>query len=366
MSAEVSMHHNRSGASKEASFIHPKVLSLIATYKCTAACRHCCFNSNRSRSKRLTLDEMENFINVCDEAPSVECIVFTGGECFLLGKDLIKAVEFASKKGLSTRCVTNGYWAESPESARKRLRPLKDAGLGELNISTGDYHQEWISEKSVLNAAEAAVELELKHTMIIVERYKGCRVTARRLAANDYVRALYEASSTSKARFDIIESPWMPMDYNETIEQTADLTANGKNAHLRGGCRSIFTTIAITPHKDIGICCGLSRDLIPELNLPPDTAPLLKRLAESSTDFIKIWLFVDGPEKILSWAASKNPGIDWERRYGHPCQACLALYKNPIVKETVLEHHHERVTDVLLRYNVKLKQQDMLDAQVYG
>jgi hypothetical protein len=41
---------------------------------------------------------------------------------------------------------------------------------------------------------------------------------------------------------------------------------------------------------------------------------------------MKIWLFVDGPERILAWAAGKDPRIEWENRYAHHYHACLTLF----------------------------------------
>jgi hypothetical protein len=89
-------------------------------------------------------------------------------------------------------------------------------------------------------------------------------------------------------------------------------------------------------------------------------------LQEAGRDFIKIWLFVDGPERILAWAASKNQAIQWENRYSHHCHACLALFENAEVRRTILEHYRERVDDVLLRYNVRLREQELREAEVYG
>jgi hypothetical protein len=74
-------------------------------------------------------------------------------------------------------------------------------------------------------------------------------------------------------------------------------------------------------------------------------------------DFMKIWLHVDGPERILAWAASKDPGIDWEGRYAHHCHACLALFEDPLVRTAIRAHHRERVDDVLARYVAELRRE---------
>jgi hypothetical protein len=37
-----------------------------------------------------------------------------------------------------------------------------------------------------------------------------------------------------------------------------------------------------------------------------------KLMRDAVDDFLKVWLYTDGPDKILAWAASKNPYISWE------------------------------------------------------
>src|SRR2546421_2475345 len=91
--------------------IEPEILTILGTYKCTAACENCCFDSNPYLTKRLDLDRIIGFIDEGARFPSCKIVVFSGGECFLLRDDLNKAVARATSLGLSTRCVTNGYWA---------------------------------------------------------------------------------------------------------------------------------------------------------------------------------------------------------------------------------------------------------------
>jgi hypothetical protein len=345
-------------------YIHPRLLTILGTYKCTAICKHCCVDSNPWLTQRVSLHDIVSFIEEGSRYPSVCAVVFSGGETFLLGDDLVRAVDFATKKGLKTRCVTNGYWAKSLIRGRKRLRELKDAGLCELNLSTGDYHQEWVSEDSIVNAACLGVELEMESVVITVELQTERRVTAAHLLENSHLRALWH--NLPRERFQIIESPWMPMDARQISDQPADFLLTRQNAHLRHGCKSIFTTTVMTPAKRIGVCCGLSRELIPELNCESTGRPLSSLLEEAGNDFMKIWLFVDGPERILAWAGSKNPQIEWEGRYAHYCHACLALFQDPMVRRTIAEHYRERVEDVLMRYSVLLRRQELLQGAVYN
>jgi len=345
------------------SYIHPRVLTILGTYRCTAACENCCFGSNPWVTQRVSLERILSFIEEGSQSPSVESVVFSGGECFLLGDDLVRAVEFCSNKGLKTRCVSNGYWAKRLDYGRKRLRQLKDAGLCELNISTGDYHQQWVPQESVVNAVCLGVEASFVHTVLVVELQKERRITAESLLQD---QRLFSLARDNVGCFKIVESPWMPMQVEETIDQPVGHLLNRSNVSSRKGCESVLTTTVLTPTEYVGFCCGLSRELIPELNAAWRGAPLLELLEEAGKEFIKIWLFVDGPERILAWAGNKNPHIQWENRYAHHCHACLALFQDPLVRETIAKNYRERVDDVLMRYSVLLRHQELREGVVYG
>lgn len=61
--------------------------------------------------------------NILDEAISdfetIKVLIITGGECFLIGNDLVQIIDYASNKGLATRVVTNGYWANNKKKQLK-------------------------------------------------------------------------------------------------------------------------------------------------------------------------------------------------------------------------------------------------------
>lgn len=344
-------------------YITPSTVTILATYKCNASCEHCCFDSNPYITQRLDLPTILKFIEQAAELKSVKLVVFSGGECFLLGDDLVHAVDFATQQGLKTRCVTNAYWAKNIDRGRTRLKALKAAGLNELNVSTGDYHQKWVAQRTVVNAAVLGVELEFTNTLIMVELQKERGVTAKGLFRDERLRALADGHANS---FQIIESPWMPMTHDESIPQRSERLLNRSTVHLRRGCDSVLRTVVITPSKAVGLCCGLSRELIPELNVSWELQRLSELLSQAGNDFMKIWLFVDGPERILAWAAELNPDIEWENRYAHHCHVCLALFNDPVVRRTIAENYRTRTEDVLTRYTLHLRSQELAQGAVYG
>ena len=72
----------------------------------------------------------------------LELIVFSGGECFILGEDLFDAIALAKslKDTITTRCVTNGYWGRTAAQAKTTVNSATKAGLDKINFSTGLEH----------------------------------------------------------------------------------------------------------------------------------------------------------------------------------------------------------------------------------
>jgi len=276
---------------------------------------------------------------------------------------LVNAIAYCTSLGLRTRCVTNAYWAGTRVAAAKRLRPLRDVGLGEVNISTGDFHRQFVPVRNVINAAVTAVELGFDNTLVVVELQTQRQVTRDDLLRDEDIN---RCTALGEQRFKIIESPWMPMDLHTSIPQPDQVLVNGSNVHLRTGCASMGSTLVLTPHRRVGFCCGLTREHIPELNSDWIEGKLRHLTVEASVDFMKIWLAVDGPERILAWAATKDPDIEWENRYAHHCHACLAVYSDDRVRRVIMDHHRERVDDVLFRYSTMVHAQALRTSALHG
>ena len=343
------------------SIITPSTLTILATYSCNASCENCCFGCNPSIKHRLSLSEIIGFIEEYQHYPNLTQVVFSGGECFLLGEDLNKAIGYCNSIGLGTRCVTNGYWAKSINTGMRKIRALKDAGINELNISTGDFHQKYVSIECVINAIYCGIKNELDNVVLVIESTKNRNFTKESLVSSAYFEEMLKGLTNN---LKIIESPWMPMDYKEIIEQEDEIYLNSENVKFKSGCTSLFNNMIINPYGNIGICCGLSRELIPELNYARSEFVNLNSILENAcNDFLKIWIYVDGPGKIIEWLASKNDKIQWQGKYAHKCHSCLAIFNDPTIRKTLLSHYEERVDDVLLRFSLAKQKMNMLVPQ---
>lgn len=320
-----------------------RVLSLMPTYQCTAACTHC---GTLSHPKDYTKLSREQLFSAIDQAAAsaYDMVVFTGGEA-TLSKHLFDGIRYATQHKLATRLVTNGWWGKAQHSRTRMLTNLKEAGLTEINLSTGDEHSKFVPVETVATCAYSAVEAELT-TAIMIEVRQKRRVTEATFRALPKIQDLY--SHFRPGLFRIIESPWMPLDGNSFEDYEAEQLVNRENVRARGGCDSVLKTTTIQADGQISACCGIGVRLIPELQLGYVGEMSLSEADQAAeNDFLKRWLRAEGPEKILAWASEVDPDIHWENMYAHRCQACIRLYKDPKVRKVVLEQYETKMVDVL-------------------
>lgn len=332
----------------------PFALTLIPTYRCSATCKDCCFQSNPYIQHRVPQERLLGYIDEAVQLQSIKLVCITGGEAFLLGKDLIELVGRAASKGFFTRIVTNGFWATSDARAEERLKPLIAAGLREINFSTGDDHQEFVSGNVIATAMAASFRLNLDCALMIEER--EIRTVTRATVLKDALTYPYLHEAMVSGKISVVESPWMKFnDKTDKIETVKNKLVNRKNISTRQPCTSVMTTIVINPEEDLGMCCGLPRESLPDLtagNLRDRS--LLELVDEGLHDFMKIWLFIEGPERILEWASNHDPEILWENMYAHNCDACREMYKSSRVQKVIEERYTEKYDEIIELYALYL------------
>jgi len=167
----------------------------------------------------------------------------------------------------------------------------------------------------------------------MVELRAERRVTRANLEQHPILDAL---SETERHALRIIESPWMPLDPDLIERYPEGRAVDRYNVAERTGCDNVLQTYTVQADGRVGSCGGIGMRLIPELNVTTTAEPgfLRQAMEEAEDDF-------------LAWGAEKNPSIAWEGRYGHRCQACARLYRDPDVRRVILEHPEERVAHVL-------------------
>ena len=326
--------------------INPKIVTILTTYKCSAACKECCFQCTPKITVRLSYEEIESFILEAHSnfKDSLELCVFTGGECTLLGEDLFKAIELVKNLGMKSRIVTNASWAKTKKAADRMIDKLLDSGLNEINYSTGDNHQEWVPFESIINACEASCNRGLI-TVVSIESFADSTFSYEDFVNNDKIKSIKEKTGCLSE----VKASWISLKNPKTIEKSGrelDETYNFQP------CDSVLNFLGINPLGNIINWCGLPMEDIPSMKAGKYQKGSLKEMYYNNfNDFMKIWLKVDGPEKILYYAYQKNKNLEkYIKSIVHPCQACAIIYKNPEVRETLNNYYKEIVTSTIIKY----------------
>lgn len=337
----------------------PKMAAILVTYQCVAQCDECCFSCGpHLKNTTLTFDKIKQFLEQVTEVPSVKMVVFSGGECFVEFSLLKKSIQYAHELGLLTRCVTNGYWGSTIKLAREKVSELKECGLTEINFSTGDSHQQYVPVENVLNATIAATEQGMM-TCIAVEEN-----TNKHFKASDFIKhPLYQEylADTSKEKFlKVMPAVWVSF-HTDNIYQYDSTKMDGSNEE---GCDGIFDTLALEARGNVMGCCGITVNDVEEFYLGKLGDSSLKEMyAKHSNDFLKIWIFVDGPKKIVEiasqWIHEKPPV------FAHKCLYCAYLYNNEELLKGIKDNYYTLRDDVLSRYTDKLiMQRAMVESEV--
>ena len=329
--------------------IYPYILSFITTKKCTAACKNCCFDCSPNRKDRLTLEDMIKYIDLSlSMYKTIKVLVITGGECFTLGKDLDRIISYASKKGLIVRVVTNAYWAKSFKSAYLRLLDLKRCGLKEFNLSTGDEHLEWVPYDNIIYAISAAMKLDIM-TIVNMETSPISKMN-KRLLVND-VR-LRKFNMDSNKNVCILSGVWVPLKKTtKEIYLCKQKDENQKNKKEYQRCSSLFSSVTIDSNHYMYSCCGLTSASNRYLILGKANEIDLNILYEKQfDDFMKIWLFTEGPGKILDFCLINRgkPLVDFSN--WHVCQICAEIFNDKENIKQLRDNYKNVMGNVILKY----------------
>lgn len=328
-------------------YIQPNALSIITTYQCTAACEDCCFGCNPSRKERLTVNQVENFIRQAKSVyPFIKHAILTGGECFVLGEDLYKIIDLLRIHGYSIRIVTNAFWANSPTKTGQIIERLHSLGVEELSFSTGDNHQHWVPLDNVVRAVTCAIEAGIR-VAVNVETHKDFGFSKNQFMTYKEI-AKYKDSPLLK----VVAGQWMK---SSDQEHTSSSARTGIPTLHTGRCKNLFDTITLSPQNEILACCGLTALRHPYLTIGTMEQNNLKTIWDYQfDDFMKIWLFAEGPDKILSFAQTQDSTIEIGGEWEHMCKKCSRILSSPHILKVLENSYRKILPRVLIEYNTLL------------
>ena len=299
-----------------------KILCLMPTFQCTAECQHC---GTVSSPRNDTWLSEQYALSAIDQAAALGYtgVVLTGGEPTLAPDTLLQAMRRSAFWSLPVRLVTNAHWAGDDAAAESLLFEWMCAGLVELNVSTGDRHARFIPLDNAIRAATAAARLRLPAAVIVEAGDPNVITTAVR----------ERLAGTSVA---IVEWTWSQLTpFPKTRPAGA---VNRSNLSQCTGCDSLLTATTVQANGIVSPCCGLGIRFVPELQVGHiDAGTIAQADDRARQDPLKQRIHEEGPERILAWAADRDPRIQWEDMYAHRCQACIRLYKDPMVRKVIAE-----------------------------
>jgi len=214
----------------------------------------------------MSIDDAKNYISKAIKSfETISLVVITGGEPFILGISFLEEIILFSKSfKLLTRIVSNGFWACSEEKTNKHLVRLKNAGLDELNLSTGDEHQEYVKLESISRAAIESVKLNIT-TVINVEAHLSSNFTADTLFKIPSFNEFFSKEENSD-KLKIINGLWS--DFKKGAKSLEfDKNSLKLIQESKKGCDSIFKIFSVFPDGQMAACCGLTIKKIKELKL---------------------------------------------------------------------------------------------------
>ncbi|HWT06232.1 MAG TPA: radical SAM protein [Xanthomonadales bacterium] len=312
--------------------------------RCTAACDHCCIGSSPRATGAIPVERMHSLIDEAKRIPSIERVVFTGGECFLLGRDLDGLIAHAHELELETRVITNAYWAVNEHAARQRIAALHTAGLDQMMISTGTFHQRFVPVERVVFAARAAAAASIPARIAI-------EVCDQQTFDESILRDGLSVEIAARRVF-LGHDPWT-LDVagrGQSRVSNDELLANGGAGRAVGRCADILDTITVTPDQQVLACCGFPMEQLPHLRIAALGDEALDELVrDAPNDLLKIWLHVAGPHGIAEFVARYVPGYELPPSVSI-CQACAALQLDPQAMAVVTEHGGEIVESIFATF----------------
>lgn len=305
------------------------------THKCPLSCAHCCFSASASNQDKLSANQIIKTIKYLDNS-MIKMVAFTGGEPFLLGQTLIKAVHAANQRGFKTRIVTSGYFGENFSKSEMRLKALEKAGLKELSISWDDFHAEFIPFEYIRNVFWAAKKLGLVVGINIVQG-RDSNWTAKK------VRQELGVESPSQ---EVVQDS--PLNFTGRAELKLRDAGRFSETFL-GPCPYVLAGPALNPRNKLLACCGVipeTNALILDHNFAPENLNCIIEKGHRSS--LLNWIYLQGPYAIMEWISKRySVTIPNKMEISGNCEACYLLFNTKGIADKIHYALAEKSEEIL-------------------
>lgn len=164
---------------KKLTIPEPVSAGLLLSYKCNSRCKHCLYACSPSwTGDWLSIADAERILtqlagrlpglNASHGAASFnEGLHFTGGEPFLNFELLLQVTAMAHRIGISSTFVeTNCVWCTDDDTARRKLKQLREAGMGGILLSANPFVVEYVPFERIERAVRISLEVFPRGVMV--------------------------------------------------------------------------------------------------------------------------------------------------------------------------------------------------------
>jgi len=335
-------------------------------------------NSGPERKGRLTSTQIRGWIDEIASRTEIRTIIFAGGEPLLLGPDIFAAISHARSKRLSTRLVTNAYWALNDDRAREICQKLVDAGLDELNISIDDFHLPYVDPLNVRRAFQAARTMDFQSVVVVhctgpTTTFNDEQLDALlgeqlpRLFNGDRERTLFDTPGR-RPFVCVSNTSLQAVGRAGQCLSSSDIEMDERwerRSREIGGCPWAVRSPAITPDGHLVSCCGFEVRGNEVLDIGDLAGSSLTELLDHADGDLPLnWIALEGPYAIMDFLKSLDPALPFRQRYGSYCELCQHIVTDPVIQKALFDNMERRVFHILQRReNIKAALQEQAEAE---
>jgi len=294
------------------------VASLLFTYRCTIACKHCLFNCSPDQPPvRASFTDGLEFLRQLRATDRV--IHIAGGEPMIYYDEMLRMWRAAYEEGFPPHFFeTNASWCVSDGLTRRRYEELRDAGARGVLISCDPYHLASIPPGYFQRAREIALDVFGERNVMAsapspAELERMVRIGRSRTLIGKHTRE-HPPRLVGRAGREL--ASFLPE------RAIGDLRLDGLwhgATHVDGSCRSEFEPdemweIHIDPYGNIQTCCGIILGSAHRTPLPD-----LMKTGFMRSELVRI-VYEEGPFGLLELAC--RLGYSPKAGYPQKCNLC--------------------------------------------
>ena len=300
------------------------VAAILYTYRCTIACRHCCFGSCGARpAVRMNAEQAVAHLRSLHELGRV--VHIAGGECMMYWDELRTALAAAKEAGVTPHFIeTNGSFADSDETVRRRIEELADLSVVGLLLSADPYHQTFVPPDNVIRLRRIAREMLGPLNVWCTDEPDAriaefARIARGEQLLRDYVRAnppMLVGTAHRRLRKFLDSYPLneMPCDVGWRRKHT------GRDCAVEFRWETMWE-IHVDPYDSIQTNCGVILGNAAQTRL----AGLVERGPEKANEIVRI-LATEGPFGLADFARDRH-GFDPPETACSKCDLCYTTRK---------------------------------------